>query len=363
MTSEEDNSKMLREAQRVWSMLDDMSENNPAAYRKFIDKHVKEGKEFLKPPQPCMCVKTGILKEGYITEKLYVSVFGWNRVPKPKIYDTDPIPVMGSKIMTSRDEEDAYVTAFHFLPEDIKVVSIAFNPQIVQDYGHEAENPAERDALINLGLDYVQDQQKVTISRNYKLLDESTLYKGDLAQLRQGLTQRFQKEDDEYNKQMSDLQKMFGPIAESNESLIGQLSNLTSDDSKVKTSPPVQKETEIRVPGLSKQPSKNTNKANLIQEVSSSGEKDGRTPKHEMCVKDSTGSKPRRVEVKVHLPEVGSVQECELDISEDDLSLTVAEKYELKVTFPEKIRDTYSSAKFSTKSHTLTVNLPTIKQS
>ncbi|XP_013408362.1 PIH1 domain-containing protein 2-like [Lingula anatina] len=354
MTSEEDNSKMLREAQRVWSMLDDMSENNPAAYRKFIDKHVKEGKEFLKPPQPCMCVKTGILKEGYITEKLYVSVFGWNRVPKPKIYDTDPIPVMGSKIMTSRDEEE---------DEDIKVVSIAFNPQIVQDYGHEAENPAERDALINLGLDYVQDQQKVTISRNYKLLDESTLYKGDLAQLRQGLTQRFQKEDDEYNKQMSDLQKMFGPIAESNESLIGQLSNLTSDDSKVKSSPPVQKETEIRVPGLSKQPSKNTNKANLIQEVSSSGEKDGRTPKHEMCVKDSTGSKPRRVEVKVHLPEVGSVQECELDISEDDLSLTVAEKYELKVTFPEKIRDAHSSAKFSTKSHTLTVNLPTIKQS
>lgn len=28
------------------------------AYKKFIDKHMKEGKEYMKPPEPHMCVMT-----------------------------------------------------------------------------------------------------------------------------------------------------------------------------------------------------------------------------------------------------------------------------------------------------------------
>ena len=48
---------MMTQASHIWQMLDDLSANDPAAYRKFIDKHMKEGKEQMKPPEPHMCVQ------------------------------------------------------------------------------------------------------------------------------------------------------------------------------------------------------------------------------------------------------------------------------------------------------------------
>ena len=51
---------MMRQAQHIWTMLDDMVDKNPQAYRAFIDKHLKEGKEAMRPPQPHMCVSTKI---------------------------------------------------------------------------------------------------------------------------------------------------------------------------------------------------------------------------------------------------------------------------------------------------------------
>ncbi len=52
---------MMNQAQQIWSMLDDMSQNDPQAYRKFIDKQLKEGREAMKPPEPNMCIKTRII--------------------------------------------------------------------------------------------------------------------------------------------------------------------------------------------------------------------------------------------------------------------------------------------------------------
>ena len=52
---------MSTQAQQIWSMLDDMAENDPAAYRKFIDRQVKEGKEYMAPPDPHMCVQVKLL--------------------------------------------------------------------------------------------------------------------------------------------------------------------------------------------------------------------------------------------------------------------------------------------------------------
>lgn len=53
-----DKDSMMNQAQHVWSMLDDMAENDPKAYRKFIDKQMQERKEFLSPAEPHMCVQT-----------------------------------------------------------------------------------------------------------------------------------------------------------------------------------------------------------------------------------------------------------------------------------------------------------------
>lgn len=49
---------MMKQAQQVWSMLDDMAENDPQAYKAFIDKQAAERKEFMAPPETHMCVQT-----------------------------------------------------------------------------------------------------------------------------------------------------------------------------------------------------------------------------------------------------------------------------------------------------------------
>ena len=56
-----EDSKMTAQASQIWSMLDDMAENNPSAYRKFIDKQMKEGRELNKPPKSHMCVQTCVV--------------------------------------------------------------------------------------------------------------------------------------------------------------------------------------------------------------------------------------------------------------------------------------------------------------
>ena len=50
--------QLLQQAQQVWSMLDDMADKDPQAYRRFMDKQSKEQQELTAPPQPHMCVRT-----------------------------------------------------------------------------------------------------------------------------------------------------------------------------------------------------------------------------------------------------------------------------------------------------------------
>lgn len=51
----------MAQASQIWSMLDDMAENNPAAYRQFIDKQLKEGRELSSAPTPHMSVFTHVV--------------------------------------------------------------------------------------------------------------------------------------------------------------------------------------------------------------------------------------------------------------------------------------------------------------
>lgn len=51
---------LLNQAQNVWSMLDEMAESSPEKYKEFIDKQMKEAKEYMKPPEPNMCVQSSL---------------------------------------------------------------------------------------------------------------------------------------------------------------------------------------------------------------------------------------------------------------------------------------------------------------
>lgn len=49
---------VMNQAQHIWSMLDDMANNDPKAYKAFIDKQMQEKKEFSAPAEPHMCIQT-----------------------------------------------------------------------------------------------------------------------------------------------------------------------------------------------------------------------------------------------------------------------------------------------------------------
>ena len=61
MSGDFDQESMMKQAQNIWTMLDEMAENDPASYRKFINQKTKEGKEYMQPPEPHMCVETLML--------------------------------------------------------------------------------------------------------------------------------------------------------------------------------------------------------------------------------------------------------------------------------------------------------------
>lgn len=52
---------VLQRVNQFWSMLDDLSQNDPAAYRRFIQKQMEEGAEFSAPPELHSCLCTELL--------------------------------------------------------------------------------------------------------------------------------------------------------------------------------------------------------------------------------------------------------------------------------------------------------------
>ena len=49
---------LLNQADSMWKILDDLAESDPEAYKRFIDKTLKEGSSLFKPPEPCFCIST-----------------------------------------------------------------------------------------------------------------------------------------------------------------------------------------------------------------------------------------------------------------------------------------------------------------
>lgn len=61
MSSSGGTQDVLRQVNQFWSMLDDLSENDAAGYRKFIEKQMKKGADFTAPPELHSCVRTDML--------------------------------------------------------------------------------------------------------------------------------------------------------------------------------------------------------------------------------------------------------------------------------------------------------------
>ncbi|KAH3699174.1 PIH1 domain-containing protein 2-like [Dreissena polymorpha] len=336
-----DSESVMQQAQQVWSMLDDMADNDPRAYKKFIDKQMAERKEFLSPAEPHMCVKTWMVKPQKTT--FYINFCTWKRIPE-QASPEEAVKVAGSAIgQINEDKGKAAVTA------------VAFNEKVLAEYGRDATNKSDQDTLIQIAMDFIERQHShIKINREYKILDRT--HKGSMKMIQESLLQAFRSKDKDYEENIANMVKNFAPLAtESPETLLG---HLHTDDEV--TSMYAKNGTLVDdIKGI-KLDTKPVRKG-LIEEVSSTNIMPSLPkPAYDLTHQIIDGNEC--LVLKIQLPGVPSVNECELDISKDDVSLLVEGRYELKLLLPSTIDDEDSTAKFIKKSSTLTLHMP-VKQS
>ena len=55
------NQDMLKQASHIWSMLDEMADSDPNAYKKFIKKTMEDGEKKIILPKPFACVESALV--------------------------------------------------------------------------------------------------------------------------------------------------------------------------------------------------------------------------------------------------------------------------------------------------------------
>ncbi|XP_076457819.1 PIH1 domain-containing protein 2-like [Babylonia areolata] len=332
--------KLLKQAQHIWSMLDDMAEQDPQAYSRFIEKQTNEYKQLKAPPQPHLCVRTQFLGTA-----LYVNIMSWQRVPKPKSAE-DNIPLFAAPLDNTVDKK---------MGETISTIAIATNPEVLAEYGIEAKDAEQRKDFINLTLDYVQHFCGRPVDRNFILLPRNVQFKGDLEKAQQFFTDSLKKALKK-DKEGQTAEQDPAPDIDLPESMLSRLANISTSGAGTSQSNGSSQKTLDDTPIIlpeTKSELKPTKKKQLIQELNSE-ETTLRNPGY-ILEKSSSGD---GLELKVDLPGVTSVSQCELDISEDDVKLYVEGQYELTVQLPSQINDSKARAKFSKKQSTLTLHMP-----
>uniref|UniRef100_A0A3Q3GEK2 PIH1 domain containing 2 n=1 Tax=Labrus bergylta TaxID=56723 RepID=A0A3Q3GEK2_9LABR len=148
----------LLSVNQFWSMLDDLSQNDPASYRKFIEKNVKEGAAFSAPPELDSCLHTDI--EGPKKGSLYINICSWKRVPAPQD-PSRPVP--------------------HKRKDLIQVISSTFVQPQKPDYQLEVKNdtagvPRSVELTVELPKVSSMSECQLSISKDDVLLEVEDVY-------------------------------------------------------------------------------------------------------------------------------------------------------------------------------------------
>ncbi|KAF5899846.1 PIH1 domain-containing protein 2, partial [Clarias magur] len=268
-----DVSASLNHVNDFWSMLDEMAQNNPDEYKTFIARQMRDGAEYFSPPEPNTCLRASVQKPHHVM--LYVNVCGWKRVPAPTS-PTQPVPVCGGKLESFSQSQEIY-----------NIVDVAFNPEVL----HRAEkNPQEKEQIHLLALNFIQKQHKLSLSQHYTVMKAKL--KGSLQDMKHRLIPLHRPLNQE-NSQLKPGQSLLHQISslriEEEESCI-QLNERQEDKEKVR-------------PGL-------------IEVISSTEIVPPQQPKHQMTVCSLSSDSVKRIKLCVELPEISSVSQCQLSISQ-----------------------------------------------
>uniref|UniRef100_A0A3B4ABJ6 PIH1 domain-containing protein 2 n=1 Tax=Periophthalmus magnuspinnatus TaxID=409849 RepID=A0A3B4ABJ6_9GOBI len=294
---------VLQQVNQFWTMLDDLCRDDPEAYRKFIDKQMKEGAEFNAAPELHSCICTDILEPN--RGLLYINLCSWKRVPAPQ-HPGKPLPLCAGKLETEdKGGQGPY-----------SVLDVAVNPRLLKEC---KPSKTEMNQLYMLLLNFVQQEHNLKLSQQYTPVSPRST--------------------------TQDLYHRLGfqqwPTCQTPASLLQKISSLHTE-----------KEEEILVAPKPAEPKKN----NLIQVISSTLVQPQR-PKYLLEVRPDAAGAPRCVDLTVELPKVSNMSECQLRISKDDVLLEVEDVYHLLLDFPNLVDEDSATAVFNKKKRQLTMRV------
>ncbi|XP_072210881.1 PIH1 domain-containing protein 2 [Excalfactoria chinensis] len=324
-----DGDAMADGVSRLWALLDEMAENEPQFYRRLLREQRAHARRFCARPEPRLCVRTqpapgrrhpaGGPARGAACGPLFVNVCEWRRVPRP----AEPhgrIPVIAGPLEAAGGA-DSY-----------SIIDIAYNPDVLQ---RREENPEAMGHLIHLTLKFIEEKCNLILSQSYKI--ESFKLKGSPDRMWQRLKGRQPPPPHLGQNTVKEL-------------TLDQL--LHSIEAEDRSDAPV----------LLKEESITQSKVQLIEEISSTEvPEELSTPAYEMTTVRDANNKPVRIELKVELPEVSSVSECDLRISKDDVIIDVPEKYRLQLDLPELVDEETTTAVFNKGKGMLFITVPIAK--
>ena len=134
-----ENPKLLNKADKILKMLDDLHENNPDEYDKFIKKTLEEGKSEVVESSFRFSIHA---KEIKTNKKRFINVCSFPAIPAPKS-DEDPISVYGG---TTIDED--------LDKESVTIEFLGISPKVLDEIGDDKEL---KKMLIKLAIDYYND--------------------------------------------------------------------------------------------------------------------------------------------------------------------------------------------------------------
>ncbi|XP_005291433.3 PIH1 domain-containing protein 2 isoform X3 [Chrysemys picta bellii] len=245
----------------------------------------------------------------------YRPTYWWKRVPAPKS-PTDPIPLRAGSLEEVSDKAEIY-----------SIIDIAYNPTVLQ----REENQAEMDHLIRLTFKYIAEHYNLSLSHSYHIA--TFTLKGSLKRMKQSLGGG-PLPAPLFNKNVR------------NELTLDQMKhNLREEDHNNAT--------------LLLNKDVTQSKVHLIEEIASMElPEEPITPAYELTIAKDSNGKPLKIELKVELPKVSSVSECELSISRDDVIVEVPEKYRLQLDLPELVDEEATTATFNKRKGVLLIIMP-----
>ncbi|XP_066463078.1 PIH1 domain-containing protein 2 [Eleutherodactylus coqui] len=316
MNTEIPPNQLLSQVNQFWSLLDDMAESSPQSYQKFIQRHLEEGREFMSPPDPHLCLQTKILDPE--EHMLFINICGWKRVPCPES-DGHPVPLIAGKLKDTSDGA---------------VISIAYSPEVL---AKADKDPTEQDQLIRLAMKYIEQHHKVPLCHSYRVAPFNL--KGTIQQMRNALQATGVKPEKTKEKTQDDPDR----------SLLEQLKNMAvKGEDKEEPKKPL----EIT--------NKTKPKVGLIEVISSTElneEEPLPSPQHELSVMKDNSGNPQTIILMAQLQGVCSISSCDLNVSKDDLMLEVPGKYRLHLDLPELVNEETVTAKYHKANGTLTVTM------